>query len=156
MAVVDLESKYVPGWAVGPSADRELSLRCWKRVRKRMSDLGLPLDETVVHHDQDSVYTSYRWLQAILLEDGMRVSYSENGAKGNPWIESLWGRLKDEIGSRISEASSLPELRDVLAQRFHYYNQERRHSAINYESPCEHLDQMIDSLEPEERILAAA
>jgi hypothetical protein len=73
IAVVDLERKDVPGLALGPSADQELALRCWKRVRKRLSALGLPLDGTVVHHDQDSVHTSYRWLQAILLEDGMRV-----------------------------------------------------------------------------------
>jgi len=93
MAVVDLESKYVPGWAVGPSADRKPAMRCWERVCERMSALSLPL-RRIVHHDQDSVYTSYRWLRAILLDDGLRVSYSERGAKGNPWIESLWARTK--------------------------------------------------------------
>jgi len=81
MAVVDLESKYVPGWAVGSSANRTLAMRCWKRVRERMSALGMPLEGQVVHHDQDSVYTSYRWLRAILLDDGLRVSYSENGGE---------------------------------------------------------------------------
>ena len=60
----------------------------------------------------------------MLLDDEMRISYSENGAKGNPWIESLWGRTKAEIGSRITEASSLPSLRDVFDERFQYYNQE--------------------------------
>ncbi len=40
--------------------------------------------EKMIHHDLDSVYTSYRWLEAILLDDDMRVSYSENGAKGYP------------------------------------------------------------------------
>ncbi len=94
MAVVDLKSKYVPGWAVGPSANRKLAMRCWEQVRERMASLGEELDEKIIHHDLDSVYTSYRWLEAILLGDDMRVSYSENGAKGNPWIESLWGRTK--------------------------------------------------------------
>jgi transposase InsO family protein len=156
MAVVDLESKYVPGWAVGPSANRTLAMRCWKRVRERMSALGMPLEVQVVHHDQDSVYTSYRWLRAILLEDGLRVSYSENGAKGNPWIESLWGRTKTEIGSRITEASSLPSLRTVFDERFQYYNQERRHSSIGYIPPREHLGQTLDTLESEPRITAAS
>ena len=130
MAVLDLESKYVPGWAVGPSGNRKLAMRCWERVRERMSVLDMPLEEQTVHHDQDSVYTSYRWLEAMLLDDEMRISYSENGAKGNPWIESLWGRTKDEIGSRITEASSLPSLRDVFDERFQYYNQERTCSSI--------------------------
>jgi len=79
MAVVDLASKYVPGWAVGPSANCNLALRCWNRVRERMSELGVPMAGRIIHHDQDSVYTSYQWLRSILLEDGMRVSYSENG-----------------------------------------------------------------------------
>jgi len=156
MAVVDLESKYACGWAVGPSANRELALRCWKRVRERMSDLGVSMDGRIIHHDQDSVYTSYRWLRAILLEDGMRVSYSENGAKGNPWIESLWGRTKTEIGSRIAEAQSLPALREVLDGRFQYYNQERRHSSIGYVPPREHLNNALSTSESESRITAAS
>jgi hypothetical protein len=32
MSVARLESKFVAGWAVGPSANRELALRCWKTV----------------------------------------------------------------------------------------------------------------------------
>ncbi|MCS3642324.1 hypothetical protein GGP91_002832 [Salinibacter ruber] len=52
----------------------------------------------------------------------MGVSYFENGAKGNPWIKSLWGRTKAEIGSRITKASSLPALRTVFDERFICYN----------------------------------
>ena len=156
MAVVDLESKFVPGWAVGPSANRELALRCWERVRERMSALGAELDGRIVHHDLGSVYTSYRWLRAILLEDGMRVSYSENGAKGNPWIDSLWGRTKTEVGSRITEASSLPQLRYILDERFQYYNQERRHSSIGYVPPPEHPNNVLSTCKSEPRITAAS
>jgi Integrase core domain. len=81
MAVVDLESKYVPGWAVGPSANRKLAMRCWEQVRERLTSLGEGLDGKIIHHDLDSVYTSYRWLRATLLGDEMRVSYSENGVE---------------------------------------------------------------------------
>jgi transposase InsO family protein len=156
MAVVDLESKYVPGWAVGPSANRKLAMRCWKQVRERMASLSQELDEKIIHHDLDSVYTSYQWLRSMLLEDGLRVSYSENGAKGNPWIESLWGRTKAEVGSRITEASSLPALRNVFDERFRYYNQKRRHSSIGYIPPRDHLGQTLDTLEPEPQIATAS
>jgi len=156
MAVVDLESKYVPGWAVGPSANRKLAMRCWEQVRERTASLGEELDEKIIHHDLDSVYTSYRWLRAILLDDEMRISYSENGAKGNPWIESLWGRTKAEVGSRITEASSLPALRTVFDERFRYYNQDRRHSSIGQIPPGEHLGQTLDTLESEPQIAAAS
>ncbi len=156
MAVVDLESKYVPGWAVGPSGNRKLAMRCWEQVRERLTSLGEELDEKIIHHDLDSVYTSYRWLRAILLGDEMRISYSEKGAKGNPWIESLWGRTKAEVGSRITEASSLPALRVVFDERFRYYNQERRHSSIGQIPPREHLTQTLDILESEPQIAAAS
>lgn len=156
MAAARLESEYVPGRAVGPSANRDLAMRCWEQVRERMSNLGEELDEKIIHHDLDSVYTSYRWFRSMLLEDGLRVSYSENGAKGNPWVESLWGRTKDEIGSRIAEAASLPALRGVFDERFRYYNQERRHSSIGYIPPREHLRQTLDILESEPQIAAAS
>jgi transposase InsO family protein len=161
MAVARLESRFVPGWAVGPSANRELALRCWKRVRERMASFGLELDGRIIHHDLRSVNTSYRWLRTILLEHGMRVSYSENGAKGNPWIESqrrsfCEGRTKTEVGSRIAEAQSLPTLREVLDGRFRYYHQERRHSSIRYVPPCEHLNSALSISESESKVIAAS
>ncbi len=125
-------------------------------VQERMSELSVPLHGRIIHHDQDSVHVSYRWLRATLLEDGLRVSYSENGAKGNLWIESLWGRTKDEVGSRITEASSLPAPRTVFDERFKYYNQERRHSSIGQMPPREHLGQTLNILESEPQIAAAS
>jgi len=70
--------------------------------------------------------------------------------------ESLWGRTKAEVGSRITEASSLPALRTVFDERFRYYNQERRHSSIGYVPPGEHLGQTLDTLESEPQIVAAS
>jgi transposase InsO family protein len=156
MAVVDVGSRCALGWAVGPSANRELALRCWKQVRARMAALGQPLEGSVLHSDLDSVYTSYDWLRRILLEDGLRVSYSERGAKDNPWIESLWGRMKTEIESRIVEAQTLPELDGVIADRFRYYNRRRRHSQIGNQPPVTHLANLMDQPELTYAIASAA
>lgn len=139
MAMVCLESRYVAGWAVGPSANRELALRCWNHAKERLAGLGRRPAGLLVHHDQDSVYTSGDWLHALLLEDEAKVSYSENGAKDNPWIESLWGRFKVENGSLIREATSLAELADLIEGCFEYYNQKRRHSALQYVPPQTYL-----------------
>jgi transposase InsO family protein len=147
MAVVDVGSRCALGWAVGPSANRELALRCWEQVRARMAALGQPLEGSILHSDLDSVYTSYDWLRKVLLDDGLRVSYSERGAKDNPWIESLWGRMKTEVGSRIVEAQTLPELNTVIDERFHYYNRRRRHSQIDYVPPLTYLANVLDQPE---------
>jgi len=147
MAVVDVGSRCALGWAIGTSADRKLALRCWERVRARMAGIGQPLEGTILHSDLDSVYTSYDWLQALLLEDGVRVSYSERGAKDNPWIEALWGRMKTEAGSRIIEAPLFPELEAVIDERFRYYNRRRRHSGIGYVPPSKYLANVLSLLE---------
>jgi transposase InsO family protein len=151
MAVVDVGSRCALGWAVGRRANRTLALQCWKQVRAWMAALSQPLEGSVLHSDLDSVYTSSDWLRQVLLDDGLRVSYSERGAKDNPWIESLWGRMKTEIGSRITEAQTLPELEAVIDERFRYYNHRRRHSQIGNQPPVTYLANLMD---PPERIYA--
>ena len=155
MTILDSRSRYVLGWAVGPSANSDLALRCLDQVRQCVDGLGASLAGSIMHHDQDAVYTGYRWLSAVLLDEGMRVSYSERGAKDNPQIESLWGRLKTEIGSRIVEASSLTELRTILAERFDYYNRRRRHSALNNQKPRPYLLRLLNQSSESDMAVAA-
>ena len=137
--MIDIAGKLVPGWALSPRADRRLALAAWTRTKATLSRLGRSTVGLIVHSDQDAVYTSYDWLHCLLVRDGVRVSYSERGCKDNPWIESLWGRLKTEIGSRITEAESFAELEDVLTERFTRYNTRRRHSSIENRSPLNYL-----------------
>jgi transposase InsO family protein len=111
-----------------------------------MAALGQPLEGTILHSDLDSVYTSYHWLRQVLLDDGLRVSYSERGAKDNPWIESFWGRMKTEEGSRIVGAQTLPDLEGVIDGRFRYYNC-RRHSQIGNRPPMNYLANVLDQPE---------
>jgi len=92
----------------------------------------------------------------MLLDDELRVSYSENGVKGTPRIESLWERTKDEIGSRITEASSLADLRTVFDEQFPYYNREGRHSSMGYILPREHLVRILDTFESEPQVAAVS
>jgi len=92
-----------------------------------------------VHHDQDSVYTSYRWLSQLLVEYRVLVSYCERGAKNNPWMESFWAHFKGENVSLFLEATTLEGLEGVIARQMRYYNYERRHSRLDYQSPMEYL-----------------
>jgi len=140
IAFIDPESAWVPGWATGPSANRELALDAWKRTRAAFGRFSQEVAATLVHSDQDTVFTSYDWLRALLLDSGARVSYSENGAKGNPWIESFWARFKHENHSLFLEAGTLAELRRLVDQQMRYYNRERRHSAVGNQPPLAYLE----------------
>lgn len=139
MALIDIGSRWVPGWALGPSPNRELALTCWERARAQLEAAGRGTSGLIIHQDQDSVFTSYRWLRRLLIESEAMVSYSERGAKDNPWIESFWGHFKSENGSLLIEAEGLEELREVVGRQMAYYNERRRHSSLDYRSPVEYL-----------------
>jgi putative transposase len=67
------------------------------------------------------------------------ISFSENGAKDNPWIESFWSRFKGENHSLFWEAQTLEELSAVVERQMEYYNTRRRHSSLAYKAPLEYL-----------------
>ena len=113
MTLSDLESRWAAGWAVGSQKNRTLALRCWEQAKERIVQLGGEVSGILVHQDQDPVYTSYAWIQQLMIEDGVGISFSENGARGNPWIESLWGRMKVETESLIHQAETFEELERV-------------------------------------------
>lgn len=139
IAMIDVGSDWVPGWAVGPSADGTLALECWKRVGVAYAQFGRDLAGVVVHQDQDSVFTSYDWLQALVLDAGVRISYSERGARDNPWIESFWARFKGENTSLFMEARDLADLRTLIDRQMRYYNRLRRHSTLDNRPPLAYL-----------------
>jgi len=139
MAMIAPGSGWVAGWAVGKSANRELALRCWEAAKESLAKVGQDPRGLIVHHDQDTVYTSYLWLSQLLIGDGVVVSYCEQGAKDNPWMKSFWGHFKVENSSLFLEAATLEELEWVIGNQVKYYNHERRHSRLDHRSPMEYL-----------------
>lgn len=71
----------------------------------------------LVHGGLHSVFTSHQCVRTLLVDDNIRLSYSMNGARGNPWIESLWGRFEVENRSLSHEADKLSELRRLVDDR---------------------------------------
>ena len=139
MAYIDVAGKSVLGWALSRRADRHLALAAWSNAKTKLTRLGRTSEGVIVHSDQDSIYTSHDYLARLLVEDRVKISYSERGCKDNPWIESFWGRMKVEIGSQISEAETFAELEAVIAERMSYYNTRRRHSRIGNRVPLDYL-----------------
>lgn len=72
MVVLDLKSRWAGGWAVGDARNRSVALQALDDLRTNISSLGQRLWGVVIHHDKDSVYTSYRWLEELLLKDRAR------------------------------------------------------------------------------------
>ena len=133
--LLDHDSKDVVGWAMGPSANRELALLAWSRARRRLRTLGVNLREVIVHHDRDAVFTSEQWVRRLVIEDGVRLSYALRGARDNPEVESWNGRFKQENADLFREAATLQELEAVVGARMKYYTERRRHSTLGNVAP---------------------
>lgn len=117
MVLLDLKSRWAGGWAVVDGRNRCVALQALDDLRKNMASLDQRLCGVVIHHDKDSIYTSYRWLEEVLLKNRARISYAQRGARDNPWIESFWGRFETENGQLILEAQTLEEVRQIVDEK---------------------------------------
>ena len=141
MPLVDDATKWVVGWAVGLRPNTELALEALSLAAATLADVGLSLNGRIIHHDQDTVYTGYRWLRAVLIKHRARISFSENGAKGNTTMESFNSRFKGENKSLLHEAANIWELRRLIAQQMEYHNCRRKHSTLGYTAPINYIIQ---------------
>jgi len=112
MPIIDHSSKLVAGHALGKSANTDLAIQAWKKMKTTLKKFGRRTEDIIIHHDQDGVYTGYRWLHEVMLNSKARLSYSEDGAKENVYMESFNGR---------------------------FYNFVRKHSALGNKSPMKYL-----------------
>ncbi|WP_425154989.1 integrase core domain-containing protein [Candidatus Palauibacter sp.] len=132
--ILDHRTKYVPGFAVGASANSDLALSARTVAERTLARLRSSLGGVVVHHDRDPVFTGYAWT-GRLLSAGARLSYALRGPRDNPEMESFFGRFKVENRSLILDAGSLEELAAVVRDRIRYYNRVRRHSSLGDRPP---------------------
>lgn len=139
MPIIDHTSKLVVGYRVTETADTELALASWEKAKATLKGFGHKLHNVIIHHDQDGVYRGHGWLYQVMVKDNLRVSLLEDGAKENVHIEAFNGRFKEENRLLFWEQEDLESLRNVIDQRIRYYNQVRRHSALDNKSPVQYL-----------------
>jgi transposase InsO family protein len=131
-AVLDLHSRFVVGWALSAVNDRQLVTRALEMaLRRRCPEAGL-----LHHSDQGSPYASEDY-QDLLGTHGITCSMSRRGnCYDNAVAESWFSTLKSELGDRFeSYAGAKEQLFDYIEV---FYNQRRRHSALDYVSPAEY------------------
>ena len=141
MPLVDHATKWGASWALGYHPNPELALECLSMAHTNLVHVGLTLEDRIIHHDQDSVYIRYRRFTAVLIRHRARISFSENGARGNTAMESFNGRFKGESKSLFHEAANIWELKRIIAEQTRYHNCRRRNSALGYQLPIDYLVQ---------------
>nr|WP_220211083.1 IS3 family transposase [Reticulibacter mediterranei] len=125
--VLDLFSRLVVGWAMGPHNDEELVRNAFEMALLRRS----PPRELLVHSDQGSTYTATGYLTR-LASLGIVVSMSAAGdCYDNAVMESFFSTLKGECIERSSFESRSQARQDIFEYIECFYNRERRHSTLN-------------------------
>ena len=131
--LIDLFSRRVVAWAISESNDTKLALSALqKALRSRNVGPGL------VHHtDRGSPYASHDYRQATAAA-GMITSMSRKGdCWDNAVAESFFATLRAELIDR-HENIEAGDLQRLLAEYIDgFYNLERRHSTIGFQSPVE-------------------
>jgi len=130
--ILDLFSRFVVGWAVSAANDRHLTIKALDMaLRRRCPAAGL-----LHHSDQGCTYASEDY-QRELEKHGITCSMSRRGnCYDNAAMESWNSTLKCELGDRFeSYRIAKEQLFDYIEV---FYNQQRRHSALGYQSPAQY------------------
>jgi putative transposase len=129
VAILDWYSRYVISWEL----DQTLELPFVLTVVQRALGQTVPL---ICNSDQGSHFTSPQYL-ALLQAADVQISMDGKGrALDNIFTERLWRTVKyEEV--YLHDYLSPREARQALARYFTFYNQERLHQALDYQTPAE-------------------
>jgi transposase InsO family protein len=135
--ILDLWSRRVVGWSAGPTLQACLVVAALRMALKhRQPPRGL------MHHSDRGVQYASGEHRALLVAAGLQPSMSR---AGNPYdnavMESFMATYKRECVG-LAEAAGGYDNRteaglDFFSYAEQYYNRERRHSALGYQSPVD-------------------
>lgn len=137
--VLDLFNREVVGWSIKPrmTADIVIDALAMAWFRRK------PAAGLIHHSDRGSQYASAAF-QTKLAEYGMLCSMSR---KGNCWdnapAESFFGSLKNERVHGTRYATRDEAVADLFDYIEVFYNRNRRHSTLGYQSPARFLENWI-------------
>lgn len=143
--VIDGFSKRVVGYAMAEHMKTELVMQALRgAVQRRKPAPGL-----IHQSDRGGQYTSSQY-QKELARRAICASFTGKGACfDNALIESFWATLKKELVYPRERFATRDEARSAIFEFIEvYYNRERLHSSLNYETPEAHerLQQPLEAL----------
>ena len=127
-AIIDVHTRYVVGWGISNTMTAEW---CAAIVKDAIARHGNP---EIMNSDQGSQFTSEVYIKT-LTENDIQISMDGKGrAIDNIFIERLWRTIKYEhIYLHVYEDGL--SLYEGLNKYLSFYNDERRHQSLHYETP---------------------
>jgi transposase InsO family protein len=132
--IMDLYSRKIVGWSMKNRITQDLVIEALNMaIKQRKPSWGL-----LLHSDRGSQYAS-DYYQALLGKRGILCSMSR---KGNCWdnavMESFYRTLKVELIYLKKYETRMEAKRDIFEYIEIFYNRERLHSFLGYNSPEEY------------------
>jgi putative transposase len=131
VAVLDVFTRRVVGWAMDPVLDAPLTIAALRMAlgRRRASPGG------ILHSDRGAQFASAAYRQ-VLAEHGLLASMSRKGnCYDNAFIESFWSSLKYEVVYHRRFATRAEAQAAIFDYIETFYNPVRLHSSLGYRSP---------------------
>ena len=131
--ILDLFSRRVVGWAVGPSLETKLPLAALEQALKQRR----PKPGLLHHSDQGTQYASNKYVRK-LRENKVKISMSR---KGNPYDNAFAESFMKTLKAEEVDCNEYETLADAQAEIGGFieavYNHKRLHSALKYVSPVQ-------------------
>ena len=129
VAIIDWFSRFVVAWEVDQTLEMPF-------VLKAVNQALVQATPTIWNSDQGSHFTSPQYLDR-LSSAGVKISMDgRDRALDNIFTERLWRTVKyEEV--YLNDYASPREARNGLDRYFHFYNYERPHQALGYQTPAQ-------------------
>jgi len=128
VAILDWYSRYILSWELSDTLCVEF---CIEALKKAL-EIAIP---AIHNSDQGAQFTAEEYLAILKLYETIRISMDGRGrAMDNIFTERLWRTIKQEE-VYLKEYQSPREARQSLREYLQFYNQERKHQSLNYETP---------------------
>jgi putative transposase len=128
VAIIDWHSRYVLSWQLSNSLDNSF---CLAALDEALLLYGKP---EIFNSDQGCQFTSSSFTEKLKAA-GIRISMDGRGRVfDNIFVERLWRTVKYE-NVYIHGYQGMTEARLGLDRYFDFYNNDRFHQALNYQTP---------------------
>ena len=128
VAIMDWFSRFVLSWSLSLTMEVGFCIEALKRALGR----GRP---EIFNSDQGSQFTSEKFTGELA---GRQIAISMDGrgrCMDNIFVERLWRSLKyEEV--YLKDYTSVREARSGIARYFQFYNHERLHQSLDYQTPA--------------------
>lgn len=129
VAIIDWYSRYIVGFGLSNTLEKAFVI---ETINKAIKAHGTP---EIINSDQGSQFTSQEYVD-LLKENSIKISMDGKGrALDNQRIERFFRSYKWEK-LYLEECETGHDLRRITGEYIEYYNNERLHQSLNYQTPA--------------------